>query len=55
MLLVATVQLPVFCLLDFSAGCSHRLLCDLDIGVKVLGNSVLVDSVSSAAALNSGL
>jgi len=55
MLLVTSVQVPVFCLLDFSAGCSPWLLCDLDLGVKVLGSPVLVVGVSSAAAFNSGL
>lgn len=47
--------LSVFCLLDFSAGCSHWLLCDLDLGVDILERPVLVVGVSSVAALKSGL
>lgn len=49
--------MPVFCLLDFSAGCSPQLpSCVLGLGVKVLGSHVLVVGVSSAAAaFNSGL
>lgn len=43
--------LPVFCLLDFSAGCSPWLACIWE----VLGIPVLVVSVSSAAAFNSDL
>lgn len=49
------VWVSVFCLLDFSASCSHLVLYDLDLGVEVLGSPVLVVGVSSAAAFNSGL
>lgn len=49
------VLVSVFCLLDFSASCSHQFLYDLNLGVNVLGSPVLVVGVSSAAAFNSWL